>query len=128
MVNSAPGRRDVCRKFEIENESESFSNKIYDLLDKFYGSTKNKTPGGRLERDILNVSECLVRNYNSNLVVGDFLDKLSDYMAKSFQDSENKHLYIRGIKAGIEGINGNKERKGIGNHREYFSGHQTVAL
>lgn len=96
--------------------------KIYDLLDKFYGSTKNKTPGGRLERDILNVSECLVRNYNSDLVVGDFQDKLSDYMAKSFQDSENKHLYIRGIETGIEGINGNKESgKFFGEYMDYIN-------
>lgn len=82
--------------------------KIYEFLDEFYSATASMMPGGRLDRGIVYIAEYFVRNYNPKLVEGDFLDKLSEYSAKAFQDDKDGHLLIRGIKYGIEGIGENE--------------------
>ena len=65
-------------------------------------------PDGKLGREIMGISECFVRNYSPKLNEGDFINKLSEYSAKAFQNNTEGYLLIHGIESGIKGISQNE--------------------
>lgn len=83
-------------------------NDISVFIDNYYKDTAQQMPDGKLNRKIMGISECFVRNYSSRLNEGDFINKLSEYSAKALQNNTEQHFLIRGIESGIEGISQNE--------------------
>ena len=81
---------------------------ISTFIDDYYITTAQQLPDGKLNRKIMDISECFVLNYSSRLNEGDFINKLSEYSAKAFQNNTEGYLLIHGIKSGIEGISKNE--------------------
>ena len=103
-------------------ESEDLST-IDKSLSEYYGATASRLSGEKLSSgDIMRIAECFVRNFDQNLLEGDFLDKLAEYSANAFSNPENKHKLISGITNGIEGIH-KSESSGqlFGEYMEYAS-------
>ena len=84
------------------------SKNIIDFIYNYYNTTIQQVPDGKLNRKIMGISECFVRNYSSRLNEGDFINKLSEYSAKALQNNTEQHFLIRGIESGIEGISKNE--------------------
>ena len=57
---------------------------ISTFIDDYYITTAQQLPDGKLNRKIMDISECFVLNYSSRLNEGDFINKLSEYSAKAF--------------------------------------------
>ena len=91
------------------------------LLTDYYKMTMEKMPDGKLDRNIKNVSEYLVRGYNEKLVEGNFLENVAEYSAKAFLDKENIGKLLFGIEHGIEGISKNGcSGRLFGDYIEYY--------
>lgn len=59
---------------------------ISTFIDDYYITTAQQLPDGKLNRKIMDISECFVLNYSSRLNEGDFIKKLSEYSAKAFSE------------------------------------------
>lgn len=81
---------------------------ISTFIDDYYITTAQQLPDGKLNRKIMDISECFVLNYSSRLNEGDFINKLSEYSAKAFQNNTEGYLLIHGIESGINGISQNE--------------------
>lgn len=81
---------------------------ISTFIDNYYKDTAQQMPDGKLGREIMGISECFVRNYSPKLNEGDFINKLSEYSAKAFQNNTEGYLLIHGIESGINGISQNE--------------------
>lgn len=81
---------------------------ISTFIDDYYKTTAQQLPDGKLNRKIMDISECFVLNYSSRLNEGDFIKKLSEYSAKAFQNNTEGYLLIHGIESGINGISQNE--------------------
>lgn len=81
---------------------------ISTFIDDYYITTAQQLPDGKLNRKIMDISECFVLNYSSRLNEGDFIKKLSEYSAKAFQNNTEGYLLIHGIESGINGISQNE--------------------
>lgn len=82
---------------------------IYDSLNEYYGTVANLMPEHKLDRSIMGIGECFVRNFNNKLIEGDFIESLAKYSAEAFLDKSKKHKIISGIESGIRGISENED-------------------
>ena len=78
-------------------------------LNSFYSKVADLMPEHKLDRRIMRIGECLVRNYNDRLVEGDFLESLVKYSAEAFLDKSKEHKIIQGLESGIQGISENED-------------------
>lgn len=78
-------------------------------LNSFYGKVAGLMPEHKLDRRIMGIGECFVRNYNDKLIEGDFLESLAKYSAEAFLDESKKHRIIQGLESGIRGISENED-------------------
>lgn len=82
---------------------------ICDSLNSFYSRVADLMPEHKLDRRIMGIGECFVRNYNEKLVEGDFIESLAKYSAEAFLDKSKGRKIIGGIESGIQGISNNKD-------------------
>lgn len=82
---------------------------IRDSLDSFYSRVAGFMPEHKLDRRIMGIGECLVRNYNDRLIEGDFIKSLAKYSAEAFSDKSKGHKIIQGLESGIKGISENED-------------------
>ena len=78
-------------------------------LNSFYSRVADLMPEHKLDRRIMGIGECLVRNYNEKLVGGDFIESLAKYSAEAFLDKSKGRKIIGGIESGIQGISKNED-------------------
>lgn len=95
---------------------------ISTFIDDYYITTAQQLPDGKLNRKIMDISECFVLNYSSRLNEGDFINKLSEYSAKAFQNNTEGYLLIHGIESGINGVSQNEgSEKYFGEFMDYVN-------
>ena len=82
---------------------------ICDSLSNFYSRVADLMPEHKLDRRIMGIGECFVRNYNEKLVEGDFIESLAKYSAKAFSDKSKDYKIIQGLESGIQGISENED-------------------
>lgn len=82
---------------------------ICDSLNSFYSRVADLMPEHKLDRGIMGIGECLVRNYNDKLIEGDFLESLAKYSAEAFSDKSKEYKITQGLESGIRGISGNED-------------------
>ena len=82
---------------------------ICDSLNSFYSRVADLMPEHKLDRRIMGIGECLVRNYNDKLIEGDFLESLAKYSAEAFSDKSKEYKIIQGLESGIQGISKNED-------------------
>ncbi len=78
-------------------------------MNSFYSKVADLMPEHKLDRRIMGVSECLVRNYNDKLIEGDFIESLAKYSAEDFSDKSKEYKIIQGLESGIQGISKNED-------------------
>lgn len=82
---------------------------ICDSLNSFYSRVADLMPEHKLDRRIMGIGECFVRNYSEKLVEGDFIENLAKYSAKAFLDKSKEYKIIQGLESGIQGISENED-------------------
>ncbi len=82
---------------------------VCDSLNSFYGRVADLMPEHKLDRRIMRIGECFVRNYNEKLIEGDFIESLAKYSAEAFSDKSKEYKIIRGLESGIQGISENED-------------------
>lgn len=81
---------------------------ICDSLNSFYSKVADLMPEHKLDRRIMGIGECFVRNYNNKLVEGGFIESLAKYSAEAFLNKSKEYKIIDGIESGIQGISKNE--------------------
>lgn len=108
MITSAISFSHLGTSEKLFSYSPEELKNISTFIDDYYITTAQQLPDGKLNRKIMDISECFVLNYSSRLNEGDFINKLSEYSAKAFQNNTEGYLLIHGIESGIEGISKNE--------------------
>lgn len=108
MIASAISFSHLWTSEKLISYSAEELNNISVFIDNYYKDTAQQMPDGKLNRKIMDISECFVLNYSSRLNEGDFIKKLSEYSAKAFQNNTEGYLLIHGIESGINGISQNE--------------------
>ncbi len=108
MITSAISFSHLGTSEKLISYSPEELKNISTFIDDYYITTAQQLPDGKLNRKIMDISECFVLNYSSRLNEGDFINKLSEYSAKAFQNNTEGYLLIHGIESGIKGISQNE--------------------
>ena len=82
---------------------------ICDSLNSFYSRVADLMPEHKLDRRIMEIGECFVRNYNEKLVEGDFVESLAKNSAEAFSDKSKEYKIVQGLESGIQGISKNED-------------------
>ena len=82
---------------------------ICDSLNKYYSAVADLMPEHKLDKRIMGIGECFVRNYNDKLVEGDFIGSLAKYSAEAFLNKSKGYRIAEGLESGIQGISKNED-------------------